>query len=94
MAGKKTTKSVAKKAKKPPSGAIVQQPVAQLEGHGTSRATLRSQIVISKKGRGGQRYAHYAFTEHGAIMAASILVVHVPLQVREGARSTPLWPRT
>jgi phage regulator Rha-like protein len=34
---------------------------------------LRSQIVISKKGRGGRRYAPYAFTEHGAIMAATVL---------------------
>jgi ORF6N domain. len=33
---------------------------------------LRSQIVISK-GRGGRRYLPYAFTEHGAIMAASLL---------------------
>jgi len=28
------------------------------------RAGLRSQIVISKKGRGGRRYTPYAFTEH------------------------------
>lgn len=34
---------------------------------------LRSQIVISKKGRGGRRYAPFAFTEHGAIMAATVL---------------------
>ena len=33
---------------------------------------LRSQIVISK-GRGGRRYSPYAFTEHGAIMAANVL---------------------
>jgi len=33
---------------------------------------LRSQIVISKS-RGGRRYMPYAFTEHGAIMAANIL---------------------
>jgi hypothetical protein len=30
-------------------------------------AALRSQIVISKVGRGGRRYAPYAFTEHGAL---------------------------
>jgi hypothetical protein len=29
---------------------------------------LRSQIAISKKGRGGRRYLPYALTEHGAIM--------------------------
>lgn len=34
---------------------------------------LRSQIVISKTGRGGRRYAPYAFTEHGALMAATVL---------------------
>ena len=34
--------------------------------------SLRSQIVISK-GRGGRRFLPYAFTEHGAIMAASVL---------------------
>jgi len=34
---------------------------------------LRSQFVISNKGRGGRRYAPYAFTEHGAIMAATVL---------------------
>ena len=34
---------------------------------------LRSQIATSKKGRGGRRYAPFAFTEHGAIMAATVL---------------------
>ncbi len=34
---------------------------------------LRSQSVISKpQGRGGRRYATMAFTEHGAIMAATV----------------------
>jgi len=36
-------------------------------------AVLRSQIVTSKPGRGGRRYPPYAFTEHGALMAANIL---------------------
>jgi hypothetical protein len=36
-------------------------------------ATLRSQIVTSKKGRGGRRHLPWVFTEHGAIMLASIL---------------------
>jgi hypothetical protein len=38
--------------------------------------SLRSQIATSKQtaaGRGGRRYQPYAFTEHGAIMAATIL---------------------
>lgn len=34
---------------------------------------LRSQIVTSNKSRGGRRYTPYAFTEHGAIMAATVL---------------------
>lgn len=34
---------------------------------------LRSQIATSNEGRGGRRYLPYAFTEHGAIMAATVL---------------------
>lgn len=34
--------------------------------------SLRSQSVTSR-GHGGRRYAPYAFTEHGAIMAATVL---------------------
>ncbi len=34
---------------------------------------LRSQFVISKDTHGGRRYTPYAFTEHGAIMAATVL---------------------
>ena len=34
---------------------------------------LRSQIATSNKTRGGRRYTPYAFTEHGALMAATIL---------------------
>lgn len=36
-------------------------------------AALTSQIVMSKPGRGGRRHRPYAFTEHGAMMAANIL---------------------
>jgi hypothetical protein len=36
-------------------------------------ASLISQIAISKKGRGGTRKLPWAFTEHGAIMAATVL---------------------
>ena len=35
--------------------------------------SLRSQIVTSNPARGGRRYLPYAFTEHGAIMAATVL---------------------
>jgi hypothetical protein len=34
---------------------------------------LRSQIAISSQKHGGRRYRPYAFTEHGAIMAATVL---------------------
>jgi hypothetical protein len=36
-------------------------------------AGLTSQIAMSKPGRGGRRTLPYAFTEHGAVMAANIL---------------------
>ncbi len=36
-------------------------------------ASLRSQIVTSNIGRGGQRYLPFAFTEHGVAMLASVL---------------------
>jgi hypothetical protein len=36
-------------------------------------ARLTSQNAISKPGRGGRRTRPYAFTEHGAVMAANIL---------------------
>ena len=35
--------------------------------------SLRYQSGTSKTGRGGRRYLPYAFTEHGAIMAATVL---------------------
>jgi hypothetical protein len=37
------------------------------------KASLRLQIATSKTGRGGRRFLPYAFTEHGAIMAATVL---------------------
>ena len=43
----------------------------QLTGHEFQHLML--QIAISKKGRGGRRKRPYAFTEHGAVMAANIL---------------------
>ena len=36
-------------------------------------AALRSQFATSNTGRGGRRYPPFAFTEHGAIQAATIL---------------------
>ena len=35
--------------------------------------SLRSQFATSNKSRGGRRYSPYAFTEHGAIMAATVM---------------------
>ena len=46
---------------------------------------LRSQNATSNSGRGGRRYAPIPFTEHGAVMLASVLnsplAVHVSIQV-------------
>lgn len=39
----------------------------------TEFVTLRSQIVTSNAGRGGRRYAPYAFTEHGVAMLSSVM---------------------
>lgn len=36
--------------------------------------SLRSQIAISKPGRGGRRFLPYAFTEHGALIEQSELL--------------------
>lgn len=42
---------------------------------------LRSQFATSNRERGGRRYRPYAFTEHGAIMAASVLNTHRAIEV-------------
>jgi hypothetical protein len=42
---------------------------------------LSSQFAISKPGRGGRRYLPYAFTEHGAVMLASVLNSPVAVEV-------------
>lgn len=42
---------------------------------------LRSQIATSKDGRGGRRYLPYAFTEHGAVMAATVLNSESAIQI-------------
>jgi len=39
----------------------------------SEQEALMSQIATSKPGRGGRRKPPYAFTEHGAVMAASVL---------------------
>jgi hypothetical protein len=36
-------------------------------------ASLRSQFATSNKGRGGRRYAPYAFTEQGVAMSSTVL---------------------
>jgi hypothetical protein len=43
--------------------------------------SLRSQIAISKKARGGRRYAPFAFTEHGVPMLSSVLNSERAIQV-------------
>lgn len=41
---------------------------------------LRSQFATSKASRGGRRYRPYAFTEHGAVMAANVLNSPIAIQ--------------
>jgi phage regulator Rha-like protein len=48
---------------------------------GKEEQILRSQFATSKKGRGGRRYPPYAFTEHGAIMAATVLNTKQAIQM-------------
>lgn len=43
--------------------------------------SLRSQFAISKKGRGGRRYAPFAFSEHGVLMLSSVLNSERAIQV-------------
>jgi hypothetical protein len=44
-------------------------------------ASLMSQIATSKKGRGGRRKPTFVFTEHGALMAATVLNSDRAIQV-------------
>ncbi|MFZ0917305.1 MAG: ORF6N domain-containing protein [Candidatus Udaeobacter sp.] len=48
-------------------------------GHEEFRA-LMSQSVTSNKGRGGRRKLPWAFTEHGAIMLATVLNSHIAVK--------------
>jgi hypothetical protein len=41
---------------------------------------LRSQIATSNSSYGGRRYKPYAFTEHGAVMAANVLNSPIAVQ--------------
>lgn len=61
---------------------------------------LKSQIAMSKTGRGGRRTLPYAFTEHGALQAANILnssravqmsvfVIRAFVKMRETLRAAP-----
>jgi len=46
----------------------------------TEFAGLRSQLVTSKKGRGGRRYLPYVFTEQGVAMLSGVLNSHRAVQ--------------
>ncbi|MFC4212179.1 ORF6N domain-containing protein [Pedobacter lithocola] len=47
----------------------------------TEWQSLRSQIVISKKNKGGRTYLPNAFTEHGVLMLSSVLNSQQAIQV-------------
>jgi hypothetical protein len=49
---------------------------------------LRSQNAISRK-HGGRRYLPYAFTEHGAIMAATVLEIIDAIKELMSPEKTP-----
>ena len=62
--------------------------------------SLKSQIAMSKIGRGGRRTLPYAFIEHGALQAANVLrspravqmsvfVIRAFVKMREALRGTP-----
>jgi hypothetical protein len=57
--------------------------------------SLRSHFVTSKIGRGGRRYNPYAFTEHGALMAANVLsrqrAINMSVQVGEFEKHLHAW---
>jgi ORF6N domain-containing protein len=63
---KRLNEQVKRNQERFPEDFLFQLTAAEQEG-------LRSQFATSKPGRGGRRYAPYAFTEHGAIMAATVL---------------------
>jgi hypothetical protein len=63
---KRLSEQVGRNAERFPSDFLFQLTPPEL-------ASLRSQIATSNIGRGGRRYLPYAFTEHGAIMAANVL---------------------
>src|ERR1035437_7651695 len=46
---------------------------SQTAAASNSDPALRSQTVISNSARGGRRYLPFVFTEHGAVMLASVL---------------------
>jgi phage regulator Rha-like protein len=63
---KKLNQQVKRNARRFPDDFVVQLSAEEA-------ANLRSQIVTSSSGHGGRRYLPHAFTEHGAIMVASVL---------------------
>lgn len=63
---KALNRAVKRNVEKFPTDFMFQLAVAEAD-------TLRRQTGTSNPGRGGRRYLPFAFTEHGAIMAANIL---------------------
>jgi ORF6N domain len=66
--------------------------------------SLKSQIAMSKTGRGGRRTLPYAFTEHGVLQAANVLrspravqmsvfVIRAFVKMREALRGNPQLAR-
>jgi hypothetical protein len=53
--------------------ALTSQIVISDKDDARAASALRSQIVMSKRGRGGRRYLPYAFTEQGVAILSSVL---------------------
>ncbi len=66
VTSKRLNEQVKRNASRFPSDFLFQLRAAE-------RDLLRSQFATSRKSHGGRRYLPYAFTEHGAIMAATVL---------------------
>jgi len=66
VTAKRLNEQVKRNAERFPRDFIFRLTAAEYEG-------LRSQVATSKQTRGGRRYLPFVFTEHGAIMAASVL---------------------
>ena len=70
---KRLNEQVKRNSERFPSDFMMRLTAAEAADVAAAGADLRSQTATSKDGRGGRRFLPFAFTEHGAIMAANVL---------------------